>query len=224
MILSDGQIKEAYENGDILINPFDENQVQPASYDFRVGKEAVTTSYEGIIDIEKSGYLKLKPGDFAVVTVHEEIKLGPQYVGRFGLRSGFARRGLIATTGPQIDPGYHGRLIVGITNLTPQVVTITHLDKFVSVEIHKLEKAALKPYNGPYHGRMGLTAEEIRIVAEKDGVPLVKVLQSVEEIKKEVHGLSTSSTTIKWTITIGFTILGLILATLGIILSMKINA
>ena len=209
---SDGQIKEAYEDGEILINPFDEKQIQPASYDLRVGKEAVVTSHEGIINLEKSGYLKLKPGDFAVITVFEEIKLGPQYVGRFGLRSGFARRGLIATTGPQIDPGYHGRLIIGVTNLTPHEITITYLDKFVSVEIHKLQKAVLKPYNGRYNGRMGLTAEEISIVAEKDGVPLVKVLQTVEEIKKEVYGLSTSSNFIKWAIGIGFTILGIILA------------
>ena len=135
-----------------MISPFDEKQIQPASYDLRVGNEAVTTSSEGIIDIEKAGYLKLKPGDFAVITAYEEIKLGPQYVGRFGLRSGFARRGLIATTGPQIDPGYHGRLIVGVTNLTPHDVTITHLDKFLSVEFHNLEKAALKPYDGPYNG------------------------------------------------------------------------
>lgn len=212
MILSDGQIREAYENGDILLAPFDEKQIQPASYDLRVGKEAVTTSNEGIISIENAGYLKLKPGDFAVITVYEEIKLGPQYVARFGLRSGFARRGLIATTGPQIDPGYHGRLIVGITNLTPHDVTIAYQDKFLSVEFHKLEKAVLKPYDGPYNGRMGLTAEEIRIVAEKDGVPLVKVVESVEQMRKDIHGLTTNTKAIMWAVGISFAVLALILA------------
>ncbi|WP_409524012.1 dCTP deaminase [Nitrincola sp. MINF-07-Sa-05] len=212
MVLGDRQIKEAYENSEILISPFDENQIQPASYDLRVGEEAVTTSHEGIINIKDKGFLKLKPGDFAVITVYEEIKLGPQYVGRFGLRSGYARRGLIATTGPQIDPGYHGRLIVGITNLTPQDITVAYLDKFLSVEFHKLDRAVLKPYSGPYQGRFKLSAEEIRIVAEKDGVPLVKVLQSVEEIRKEVHGLSTSTSLIKWVIGIGVPVLGVILA------------
>jgi dCTP deaminase len=213
MILSDGQIKEACEEGDILITPFDERQIQPASYDLRVGSQAACTSQESIIDIEKNGFLNLKPGDFAVVTVYEEIKLGLQYVGRFGLRSSYARKGLIATTGPQIDPGYHGRLIIGITNLTPNVVPITFKDQFISIEFHKLERAALHPYKGPYQGRMELSSEEFDVVLQqKNGVPLVKVLESVEEIKREIYSLVNSSRVIKWAIGLGFSILGIIMA------------
>jgi len=81
----------------------------------------------GARDPRSAGYLSLEPGDFAVVTVREEIALGPLHAGRFGLRSKYARKGLIATTGPQIDPGFHGRLILGFTNLTPKAITVPHL-------------------------------------------------------------------------------------------------
>ncbi|HYA41261.1 MAG TPA: hypothetical protein VEF34_08155 [Syntrophobacteraceae bacterium] len=107
MILNNKQIIEACNRGDILINPFDENQVQPATYDLRVGDQGATTTTKKLVNIRDAGFITIQPGDFGVITVLEEIRLADQYVGRFGLRSKYARKGLIATTGPQIDPGYH---------------------------------------------------------------------------------------------------------------------
>jgi len=87
--------------------------------------------------------------------------MGLQYVGRFGLRSKYARKGLIATTGPQIDPGYHGRLIIGMTNLSPKPVTLSFGDHLLSVEFHRLDEATTKTYCGPYQDRLTLGPEEI---------------------------------------------------------------
>ena len=117
MILAYQQIIEAHRKGEIMLDLFDENQVEAATYDLRVGNQAATTSGGKIIDVKEVGYVTLKAGDFAVITTLEEIRLDPRHAARFGLRSKYARKGLIATTGPQIDPGFRGRLIVGLTNL-----------------------------------------------------------------------------------------------------------
>ena len=93
MILNDRQIVEANKKGDILIEPFSEEQVQAATYDLRVGEQGATTSSKKVVNIRQNGYLLLNPGDFATVTALEIITLGPQYVARFGLRSKFARKG-----------------------------------------------------------------------------------------------------------------------------------
>src|SRR2546430_1749127 len=109
MILTNKQIEEAHRRQEILIDPFDQKQIEAASYDLRVGDQAVTTTSKKIINIREAGFVTIEPGDFGVITVMEELRLGPQYAARFGLRSKYARKGLIATAGPQIDPGYHGR-------------------------------------------------------------------------------------------------------------------
>ena len=98
MILTAQQIEEAHLARDIIIDPFEQDQVQAASYDLRVGAQGATTTAKKLVNIEQEGYLLLQPGDFAVVTVLEELTLGNQYAGRFGLRSKYARKGLIATT------------------------------------------------------------------------------------------------------------------------------
>ena len=216
MILTDSQIREARKSGEIKIEPFDGRQVQAATYDLRVGRQAATTSAKKMVNVEEDGYVSLAPGDFGVVTVLEEIAIGPQLAGRFGLRSKFARKGLIATTGPQIDPGYRGRLIVGLTNLTPRPVTLSFKDDFLSVEFHRLGVPARKPYDGPYQGRTELGAEEIEFIAESEGMALSEVLTTLRSLSQNVGALSTEVRSVKWSIPIilavGLAVIGTIVA------------
>jgi len=191
MILTDQQIREARAAGDITIEPFEDKQVQAATYDLRVGDQGASTSSKRKVDIRQEGYILLAPGDFAVVTVLEELRLGPQYAARFGLRSKYARKGLLATTGPQIDPGYHGRLIIGVTNLTPKAVPLPYKDDLVSVEFHRLEQPAAKPYSGPYQGKMELGAEEIEFITESEGMALSEVLNTLRSLSINVGALTS---------------------------------
>ena len=192
MLLNSQQIIEAHRDKEIEIEPFDGKQVQAATYDLRVGLQGVTTSSKKLVDIKAAGYITLNPGDFGMITILEEIKLSPQYTARFGLRSKFARKGLIATTGPQIDPGYHGRLIVGLTNLTPKPVTLPYSDDFVSVEFHKLENPTEKPYDGPYQDRLDLGAEEIEFITESEGMALSEVITTLRSLSSNAASLEKS--------------------------------
>lgn len=223
MILTDRQIRAANSEGRIRIEPFEDRQVQAATYDLRVGAQGATTSSKKLIDIRADGYLLLQPGDFGVVTVLEEIRLDAQHAARFGLRSKYARKGLIATTGPQIDPGFHGRLIIGITNLTPKAVSLPYRDDFVSVEFHRLEQPASHPYDGPYQGKMDLGAEEIEFITESEGMALSEVLNTLRSLSSNVGILTQSVSALasefnlfKWAVpiivTIGMAVVAIIVA------------
>jgi len=216
MILTNQNIEEACKKQEIVIDPFESNQVQGATYDFRVGKQGATTSSKKIVNIEDEGYLLLKPGDFAIVVVLEQLRLNPQHVGRFGLRSKYARKGLIATTGPQIDPGYDGRLILGLTNLTPKPVSLPYKDDLVSVEFHRLEKPSTKPYSGPYQKKYELGPEDIESIVEAEAMTLSEVLTTLTSLSKNVGALTSDVRMMKWIIpiivTLGITVIGIIVA------------
>lgn len=216
MILNDAQIAAAVRDGDIVIDPFDERQVQAATYDLRIGPQGATTSSKKIVDVRERGYIALEPGDFGVVTVLEELRLGPQYAARFGLRSKFARKGLIATTGPQIDPGYHGRLIVGITNLTPRPVSLPYKDDFLSVEFHRLEEPSEKPYEGPYQHKLELGAEEIEFITESQGMALSDMLTTLRSLSENVHELAAEFKAFKWLVPITVGVATLIIGAIAI--------
>ncbi len=218
MLLTDRQIEEAHRRGDIVINPFETKQLQPATYDLRVGDQGSTTSAKKLVNIREVGYLLLQPGDFGVLTVLEELRLGPQYAARIGLRSKYARKGIIATTGIQIDPGYHGRLIIGVTNLTPRPISLPYKDDFVSVEFHRLEEATTKPYNGPYQDKLELGADEIEFITEHEGMALSEVITMLRSLSQNVGTLTTEVRTLKWLIPI---ILAVGIFVIGILVRLK---
>jgi len=235
MILTDADIKAALAAGDIVISPpgevYDERQIQPASIDLRVGDEGATTKHKTRISIKERGLITLTPGDFAVICILEEIKLGPQYVGRIGLRSKYARKGLMATTGPQIDPGFEGSIKVGLTNLTPKDVSLSHRDDLLTLEIHRLNKPVENPYSGEYQGQYGLSPKDLETVAEGEGMAFSEVLttlrslsENVGELTSKMSDLTGQMKTPPWLLPLIVSIfLGFILAGGGIIVTILLS-
>jgi dCTP deaminase len=200
MILADRQIRAAIGEGSIRVEPFDDAQIQSASLDLRVGEEGATTKYKRKVNIRETGFIILEPGDFGVISILEEIELDAQHAGRIGLRSKYARKGLIATTGPQIDPGYHGRLTLGVTNLTPQSVSIPYKDDILTLEIHRLEAPVERPYSGPYHKKFGLGPEDLEVIAEGDGLAFSEVLTTLRTLSANVGDLASQVKTMQWVV------------------------
>jgi dCTP deaminase len=221
MILTAQQITAAYKKGDIMISPFADEQIQAATYDLRIGEQGITTTTKKKINIKETGYISLEPGDFCLIITLEEVGLGPQYAARFGLRSKYARKGIIATTGPQIDPGYRGRLIIGLTNLSPKAVSLPYKDDLLSVEFHRLEEATIKPYSGPYQGKMELGTEEIETITESQGMALSEMLTTMRSLSSNVGALSADVKAMKWMFGIGMGIMAIGIAIIAILVEFR---
>ncbi len=200
MILSDIQIREANSEGRISIDPFEDSQLQSASYDLRVGAQGATTSSKKIVDIRHDGYFLMKPGDFAIVTSLEILNFDNCHVGRIGLRSKYARKGITATTGLQIDPGFRGRLTVGLYNLSPKQISLPFKDDLLSIEIHRLEEPCRKEYSGPFQGKLELGPSDIEAIVENDSMTHSEMLTMLSSLSRNVGELSNDVKTMKWII------------------------
>src|SRR4051812_38030651 len=119
-MLADEEIRGAIAAGELVIEPFSEDSLQPASYDFRVGPGAFTSSTREKVDVSEKGLIVIEPGDFAVLETRERVGLSAQIAALLGLRSEYARQGLLMLSGPQIDPGFRGVLVIRIVNLAPK--------------------------------------------------------------------------------------------------------
>jgi len=117
MILVDHQIKDLVAKGHLGIKNFSDDCIQPATYDLRIGPNIYLPGEhpEKPISLsENGGYHRLSPYANAVLVTYETLNIPNDLIGRIGLKSGFTRRGLFASTGPQIDPGFRGKLFVTI--------------------------------------------------------------------------------------------------------------
>jgi dCTP deaminase len=166
-LLTDAEIREAIEAGDVVLEPLDENSVQPASYDLRLGTRALITRTLEIdkmrerveqdeaaeTNVEEAGSISVPAGAFALIVTRERVRFGPQHAGHLGLRSYFARKGLLLLSGLQVDPGFEGYLVLGLANLSPRSVHIAFEEAIATLEIQRLNRPAAEPYSGPYAGK-----------------------------------------------------------------------
>jgi deoxycytidine triphosphate deaminase len=160
-ILVDSEIKEAMKVGDIEITNFSPDNLEPASYDMRLGDKAIVSKAISLeefkksiketeeLDVKAKGHLIVPAGAFVLFTTLEKIRLSRRYAGHIGMRSYYSRKGLSILSGLQIDPGFSGVLVLGAVNLSPRSIEIPYAEPICTIEIHKLNVEASSAYSGP---------------------------------------------------------------------------
>jgi dCTP deaminase len=135
MILVDWQISHAIDNGEISISPFCSSQINPNSYDVRLGSSFVRfpecheplnpfdeTDVESYGDVFNSQVpITIAPGECILAETVETIKLNRGIVAAIEGKSSLARMFQeIHMTGGWIDAGFEGSITLEIVNNLPR--------------------------------------------------------------------------------------------------------
>lgn len=68
------------------------------------------------------------------IRLREQLRLPFYVIGRHNLKIDYVYQGLLLGTGPQVDPGYIGRIYIPLHNLTRQSVRVYINESFVSID------------------------------------------------------------------------------------------
>lgn len=162
MILSDKTIKEKLKTGEIKIEPFSEEFLQPASYDLHLDNNFLVFNKEdhSLIDVKKpmdgmmrsvevdenKGYI-IHPGEFVLANVKETTGVGDKYVGRLEGKSSLGRIGLIVhVTAGFLDAGNSLRMTLEMVNLSPLPIRIYPGMKIGQIAFEELTTKCDRPY------------------------------------------------------------------------------
>ena len=181
MILSDRDIKQAIEKRDIVISPFSEKFLQPASVDLHLDKhflvfndnkhfiidpkKPIDDMMEEIIIDEENPFV-LHPGSFALGMIYEITGVSSQYVGRLEGKSSIGRMGvLIHVTAGFLDPGNSLKLTLELHNTANLPVLLYYKMPIAQMAFEKLSSECLRPYSkeigSSYVGDMKPRASQI---------------------------------------------------------------
>jgi len=221
MLMTNGMIRKALEAGELRMNNFADFCMQPASYDMRLGEDAITSTHREKVNPRQKGLLTIPAGDFALVTTHEGIELSTKVAGHIGLRSHYSKKGLAILSGPQIDPGFKGVLVVGLSNLSPRDITIPYKERFCTVEFYALVEEASEPYTGEYQSQTGITPRDLENLVEAQGMTFGQVIKLLGDVSLNVKSLSDSIGFLKWVIPITMAGLAIGIAVVGILVALK---
>lgn len=145
-----------------MVNPWRQAQVQPASYDVRLGRELRSES--GLV-YAIEGSFNLPPGQFMLGHTEEYFRIPAHLCARVDGKSSVGRRGLaVHVTAGFIDPGFNGQITLELKNhsrsngflLTPGML-------IAQVTFHRLTDVPERLYGDPklgshYQGQTGATA------------------------------------------------------------------
>ncbi|UZE92746.1 MAG: dCTP deaminase [Methanosarcinales archaeon] len=135
MILSSKEIKRRIEN-DLVIEPFGEESLQPASYDLRAG-----------VDVT------ILPKTLKLMSSLEYVELPHDVAGVLRTRSSYARKGLVLGGG-FIDPGFRGNLTLCLSNMSEKEIELKKGERIVQMLLLQV-KAPSEAYNGQYQDSRG---------------------------------------------------------------------
>ncbi len=188
-MLADAEIRAAIETGDLVIEPFNDECVEPASYDLSVGR--VLLAGRGIVDPRRDKVI-LRTGDWAEIETLERLELSTNIAATYGVRSGITRRGIAWYGGPQIDPGYNGRLFVSIFNPTSEPFEINWGDRFCTLMFHRL-KVDAHQYSGRFQGLNQFPEEDVERMLKMSAPTLGDVVLSVGVLEQTVQKLTEAT-------------------------------
>ena len=182
MVLSDKTIKDEVARGGIVVRPFNDDDVQPASIDLHLdAKLRVFRNYsEPYVDLNKDlpelteieeistdAPFILHPGEFVLGNTLEHIELSANIVARLEGKSSLGRIGLlIHSTAGFVDPGWQGTLTLELSNVSRLPLTLYRGMPIGQISFQYLTTEAERPYGSEglrsrYQGQSGPTATRI---------------------------------------------------------------
>jgi dCTP deaminase len=177
-VLSDGTIRRLVEAGRIVIEPWDESLVQPASVDLRLGdsfrvfhNHRVTaidlrkppTNLTEEVQVAPEEPFAIHPGEFVLGRTLEHVEIPDDVVARIEGKSSLGRLGLIVhATAGFVDPGFSGTLTLEITNLTRVPIMLYAGLLIAQLSFMGLDAPAERPYGSEalgshYQGQVAAT-------------------------------------------------------------------
>lgn len=142
----------------ILISPFlGFTDTDIASYDLHVGEEyeSLTTGRRGKIDEKKP--LVIKPNETLSILSYEYIGLPQDFTATIQSTLALIRQGL-SPISAQIDPGFYGKVVETVTNLSNREITLRYKQPLCKLLFLKLDRG--KPeirYLGDRRGKTALS-------------------------------------------------------------------
>lgn len=175
-VYSNIDIEQAIREGRILIEPFDQELVNPASIDIRLFHEFkvfdshrhtaidprnIPPDLMRVVEADERNPFVLHPNEFALGSTLEVVTVPPELTATLEGKSSLGRLGLIIhSTAGYVDPGWRGRLTLELANVSPLPILLYPGMRVGQLTFLELKTTTDMPYGSPrarshYQGSMG---------------------------------------------------------------------
>ena len=178
VILSDRSLREAIAAGRLVVDPLDDDAIQPSSIDVRLDnhfrvfytarhpyidvKQPMEDLTE-LVEVKPDDAFILHPGEFVLGSTLEQVGIPPDLAARLEGKSSLGRLGLMThSTAGFLDPGFTGHVTLELSNVANLPITLYPGMRIGQIAVFQLTTAAERPYGSrgvgsKYQGQRGPT-------------------------------------------------------------------
>jgi len=123
-----------------MLHPFHPDKLKSASYEAAIRGRCIRWDEAGSqkeTDLDGDRTFTLDPNSIAFVQVEPMFRLPAYMAIRFNLKITHVHRGLLLGTGPLVDPGFVGKLLIPLHNLTTNTYTFRAGEDLIWIEFTK---------------------------------------------------------------------------------------
>lgn len=144
MILSNSDIQRLAGQQPPLIHPFVPGNVRLSSYDLTIGGEyyiSANGESSTIVtqQLQPNQSFTIPPHGICFILSEEDINLTKDITAKISLRMSLVYRGLILTSQPPFDPGYSGKAVVMVHNLSSEAHHLKRGSRIATIEFLKVQ-------------------------------------------------------------------------------------
>ncbi|RRJ67176.1 dCTP deaminase [Paenibacillus oralis] len=176
MILSDQSIRERLRQGNLIIEPLTEEQIQPASVDLRLGthylktdeylNSFMTLTQEIAYEAFESEEVVIPPQSFLLATTLEKIRLPHDVTAFVEGRSSIGRMGLFIQNAGWVDPGFEGQITLELFNANRLPIKLSAKRRICQLVFARMDREAVNAYRGKYQGQQSAVGSRIYLDTE----------------------------------------------------------
>ncbi len=179
MVLSDNTIRQMLASGKLKVEPIQDQQIQPASIDLRLGRfflkldenctECITMNEQlKYVEMERDEIV-IPPQSFMLATTVEYIKLPDNITGFVEGRSSIGRIGLFIQNAGWVDAGFEGEITLELFNANRLPIKLEAGRRICQIVLAHMDRAADKPYLGKYQYQKGAVGSRVYLDKETYG-------------------------------------------------------
>lgn len=170
-VLSDKSMRELLESRILIIDPFDNESVQAASIDLRLGNHflALEENTLEVIRLDEpvhyrefhSESITIPPHSFILATTLEYVALPDTVTGAVEGRSSIGRLGLFIQNAGWIDPGFRGTITLELYNANSLPIKLDARRRICQLVLYQMDNKVDRPYAGKYLEQRGTTGSRV---------------------------------------------------------------
>lgn len=171
MILSDITLRELIKTGELGVSPLDNECIQPASIDCRLGDDflvvedrqmdTISLSSEIIYRELKGPTITIPPHSFLLATTMEYVRLPQDLTAFVEGRSSIGRIGLFIQNAGWVDPGFEGQITLELYNANSLPIRLEAGRRICQLVFCRMDQPAAAPYKGKYQGQRNTTGSQV---------------------------------------------------------------